>query len=121
MEIYIRNINDLKILIEYKEFSTEFTVYSDFGPDWIGSYSNIEFYLDNDKVVVNDFIKIIEQQIANLLSKIPKNSNENLYGEGDIKYENNKLIFEYYWQISVPFENTNKSGKSIYEFEFIIE
>ena len=85
----IYNFEALKEKMQTMEFWVEWTVYSDIGPNWIGSYRKVAFVLGSYKLANTNFYEEIEEKLVTAL-KIPKTSQDLvIYGDAEILLENN--------------------------------
>jgi len=114
--IIIESFEELSNKMKIMEFSVQWTVTSDIGPDWIGSSRTIAFYLDD---FVLSETRFCEKLKDNLIKSIPipsESKNHVITGHGDITLKKNQLEIYYNWDASIPYENPDKSeeGKILF-------
>lgn len=109
-EIEVCNKYDLIKKLSGREIEVEWTVTSDIGPDWIGSTTEIVFYLDNCKLKNNEFLlRLIESLKAKV--GIPETGGDRIInGEGIITTIGNDIHLKYYWSSCYPYMDADKRG-----------
>ncbi len=105
--------------MQEKELTVEWTVYSDVGPDWIGSHRTMCFYLDEYPLHDNSFHDRLRQSVIKLVN-IPETSEDNvIQGEGEIVEKNGRLYLTYWWSSAPPYQDSVESGNGEGELQML--
>ncbi|WP_420573023.1 hypothetical protein [Kordia sp.] len=102
--IIIHNFSALKEKMETLNFYAEWTVYCEFGPEWIGSYRKMKFLLGEYEIGASPFFNELKEKFTTAL-KIPETSKDLVItGDADILLKQNQLIADYSWYAAVPYD-----------------
>ena len=113
--ISIKDFKDLILKMKAMEFSVQWRVTSDIGPEWIGSSKTIDFYLDDYVLNETEFITRLKKALSKRVP-IPNESKDHVItGEGNISLENNQLKLHYSWEKTIPYSypSDHKEGKVV--------
>jgi len=114
--ITIENFEELITKMKAMEFSVEWRVTSDIGPDWIGSYRTIDFYLNDYTLNETNFCKKLKNKLIESIP-IPNESKYHVItGDGDITLKEKQLEIYYDWEATIPYDNPSESkeGKILF-------
>lgn len=114
--IIVESFEELKTKMRTMEFYVQWNVYSDIGPNWIGSSRTLDFYLDDFLLNDTKFCKKLKNRLVASIP-IPSESKEHVItGNGDITLKENQLEIYYEWYATIPYQNPNKSkeGKVVF-------
>jgi hypothetical protein len=93
-------------------------VHCEIGPSWIGGGREIQL-VHNGKRISGGFSDDLISAIIVALS-IPEGSSDSVItGEGEISLRNQKLLMEYEWNDTVPYDECRNSGKG--EVELLLD
>lgn len=107
--IDINNSRELHQKMKSMDFFVEWRVTSDIGPDWIGSFREINFYLDDFMLKENQFCKELKEKLIQIIA-IPSESQDHVItGEGDITIDGNSLMLDYSWEAAIPYQDPDQS------------
>ncbi len=94
------------------DFSVEWTVSSEFGPEWIGSTRTIVFFLGELRLKDTPFLNSITQVVIEGIPIPEKSEDHVITGHGDFHLKQNHLELHYTWEATIPYQNPDiyKSG-----------
>lgn len=100
----IHTIEELKSELKSKNFSVEWKVHCEIGPDWIGGGRNVCFYLDNQPLGETEFHSMLINQLVSKIN-IPSSSEEHVIeGEGELNIINSELVVKYTITSNIPYD-----------------
>jgi len=107
--IEVESFEKLKHKMKTMEFSVQWMVTSDIGPDWIGSSRTIDFYLGDFILSETEFCKKLKDRLIESIP-IPNESKDHVItGNGDIILKENQFEICYDWDATIPYQNPGKS------------
>ena len=111
-EIIIENFQSLKQYMNMKEseLSVEWYVYSDLGPSWIGSWREVNFFVDGICLVENSFVERLQKYVIDAANIPSKSVDETIHGEGDISISSDTLEIKYWWDKAIPYQDPIETG-----------
>ncbi len=106
--ITIDNFEELTAKMKTMEFSVEWRVTSDIGPDWVGSYRTIDFYLNEYILSETKFCESLKDKLIKIIPIPNKSKDHVITGDGYITLENKQLEIYYSWEKAIPYNNPSE-------------
>ena len=96
--------------------SVAWSVRCEIGPDWMGGGRDVKLFQNGNQLSGTHCDKLISAIIA--AASIPSESSDSVIsGEGEISLHNEKLMLEFEWDDTVPYDCTRNSGHGTVELE----
>ncbi len=103
--ISIATVQELIREMKRADFSVEWTVTSEFGPEWIGSTRTITFFLGELRLKDTPFLKSITRAVIEGIPIPEKNEDHVITGQGDFHLKQKHLELQYSWEATIPYQN----------------
>jgi hypothetical protein len=101
-------------LVEQDRVGVGWTVYSDIGPEWIGSRRELTFYVDGRPASNNATISRLGDLLIEGLQIPATSSDFVIYGEGDLRKNGSAIEVIYYWYKTIPYDYPVKGGSGVF-------
>lgn len=108
--ITVADLKQLVELIDQDKVGVYWTVFSEIGPEWIGSRLEINFFVDGTPMAENQLTNRLANALVDALS-IPATSKEHVMtGEGDLRRNGKSIEIVYDWSKAVPYDDPAETG-----------
>lgn len=103
--ISIATVQELIREMKRADFSVEWTVTSEIGPEWIGSTRTITFFLGELPLKDTPFLKAITRAVIEGIPIPEKSEDHVITGHGSFRITQNHLELSYSWEATIPYQN----------------
>ena len=101
-------------LVEQDKVGVYWLVRSEIGPEWIGSWRELNFFVDGIPVADNELTKRLADALIDGLA-IPATSQDHVIrGEGELQLNGNSIEVVYDWSKAVPYDDPVETGEGVF-------
>ena len=98
--IQIESLEAFYAAMSHQECSVEWTRFPEGGPGWMGSYWDIDFYLDDKQLSDHTFHDQLKTSLMMLIQIPNEHSDHVMNGEGYVKILDERLFLYFSWTIT---------------------
>lgn len=109
--IHVRDVQELRTLMEAEPLGVVWQVWSDIGPGWIGGGRRVRWWLGKRELVEGPVRDRLTEALVEALA-IPDSGGDAVFkGEGTGRWEGERLVVTYDWDATVPYMDPHEEGE----------
>ncbi|WP_254510482.1 hypothetical protein [Anatilimnocola floriformis] len=112
--IFVADFADFCRLVDENRVGVSWTVYSEIGPDQIGSYRVVQFSVDGIRVAEDATMTPLVERLITALSLPASSEDLVLSGEGSLRRNGNEIEVDYDWFNAAPYADPVDHGSGVF-------